>query len=223
MEVLSDPSVALLEVLPDGAGARIRGLDRYAVAWERQRKERARKAEWARGRRSVDTERTVDRLGVDAEKVGKTQTQTQTQKEASASQEPAVAVPVADDMPQAADEDVHDADTRPALVLVGQKAEKPARKPSKAEELYAAFQAQRRERCEEAGAQWFDDGWKAQRINASLGPLVRLDEAGKASLESGWLAFLDDGGGAALNPPWSLGYFLASQRTWESKAARRTS
>lgn len=159
----------------------------------------------------------------------------------SASQEPAGAASVADDIPQAADEDVeailptgmhlcrggcgHLVEKcqcgRPALVLVAQKPEKAARKPSKAEELYANFQAQRRERCEEAGVHWLDDGWKPQRVNAALGPLVRLDEAGKQSVADGWEAYLADDAGAVKDPPWSLGYFLASRSSWESRAARR--
>ena len=50
VQALAHPTVALLEVLPDGL--RVRGLDRYAVAWERQEKERARKADWRRTRAS---------------------------------------------------------------------------------------------------------------------------------------------------------------------------
>lgn len=121
----------------------------------------------------------------------------------------------------AAEDDVHEAEERPALVLVAQKPEKLARKPSKAEELYANLQAHRRERCEKAGVQWFDDGWKSQRMNAALGPVVRLDEAGKQSFADGWDEYLADDAGAVKDPPWSLGYFLASRSSWESKAARR--
>lgn len=112
--------------------------------------------------------------------------------QATASQETADAVPMADDIPQAADEDVQEADTRPALVL-----SPPAEKP---EALQAAWnqhahpslprwQGMSEKRRRSAAARLRErplEAWVAviQRLSAS--PFCRGEEKG-----SGWRASPD--------------------------------
>lgn len=141
----------------------------------------------------------------------------------TASQEPTSSVPVmSEEIPQASEADVHpvEPEARPVLELVSPAGGRQPRKPSDAERLYGKLQEIRMARSEEAGCPRVPDGWAAARINRQLGPVVRSDAARKAMFEAAMDLFLEDEAGAALNPPWSLGYFLAGQAQWESKAAR---
>lgn len=62
-------------------GLRVKGMDRYAAAWEKAQKDRDRKRKWQseRNGRGSDAEKTRKERGSDAEFRGQTQTQTQTQ------------------------------------------------------------------------------------------------------------------------------------------------
>lgn len=67
LAVLTDPGVGLIERVPEGF--RVRGMERYRKAWDKQRKDRDRKADVRRNSGGHPTDGA-----------GQTQTQTQTQK-----------------------------------------------------------------------------------------------------------------------------------------------
>jgi hypothetical protein len=62
--------------------------------------------------------------------------------------------------------------------------------------------------------------WKPARINATLGTFAKADEAAQESFADAWDAYLGDGANATRDPPFSLGFFLASMSTWESRALK---
>jgi hypothetical protein len=132
----------------------------------------------------------------------------------SASQEPAAVAPV----PLA--QDAAETATRPPLVLSEQPAGKPPRKPSTAEVLYAKLEKHRRAECERADVAFVPESWSPQRVNTQLGPYAKGEPAAQAGFEAAWEAYLDEPTNAAKDPPWSIGYFLASFSTWASRAAR---
>jgi hypothetical protein len=228
LDVLQDPTVGLVEVV-DG-GFRIRGMERYARAWEKSESSRAR-AEKSRERARTVRERNTDVRA-------KTETYTQTEKKIS-SPEPS-GPGEADDLPQA-DEHATAVDpendtppgrileavaaptsheARPALVLVpAESASKPLRAPSAQETLYANMQADRQAQCEQAGRAFVDDGWKPQVINKTLGPIVKAIAGDQERFTAGWLAYLDDPYPGGLDLPWSITVFLRQRARYESKAA----
>lgn len=141
----------------------------------------------------------------------------------SASQEPAAAVPMADDIPQAAEEDVHEADERPALVLVEQKSEKPTRKPSAAEALFERLERRRRILCEDEKLAFIPARWPAARINRDLGPVARAEKAGGEDWErfrGAWGEFIEDPEAAHLDVPYSLDWFWKCRSRYEGKALK---
>jgi hypothetical protein len=153
---LCSPAIGLAR-LGDNCTVSLLGLERYAATFRKNSSDKARMSR----RRSGDIAATsLDDRGYVARK-----TETETEKEASASQESASAVPVADDIPQAADADVQEAEDRPALVLESPSGKKPPRKPSGAEALYLAFQTARKQQCEAAGLPFVEDGWANARMN----------------------------------------------------------
>lgn len=97
------------------------------------------------------------------------------------------------------------------------------RKPSAAEGLYAKLEETRKARCLEAGAEFVPENWAPARQNAALGPVAKLEKASQERFEAAWAEYLSDERGAARDPPWSLGWFMASRATWESKALRGAS
>lgn len=214
---------ALLQALLDAGqvqeepgGMRVLHLEPYVVAWNKnaKAKERMRTArERSANMRESNNERSA-KFG------GQTQTQTQTQKETTASQAPDAPGP-GDDLPDAS-EHAEEVPERPALELVSPATGRKPRQPSKAEALYADLQASRRERCEQVGAPFVDDGWKPARMNRDLGALARLEEDSPEAdtLNAAWAEYLADESRAGMDVPWSLGYFLASRSTWEGRALK---
>lgn len=111
---------------------------------------------------------------------------------------------------------------RAELRLVSPKAAR-TRKPSAAERLYAQLEATRKARCEERGVAFVAEDWAPARQNTNLGRFAKLEPAEQERFEAAWAEYLSDDAGAVRNPPWSLGWFLASKSTWESKALRGAS
>ncbi|QSQ14077.1 hypothetical protein [Myxococcus landrumensis] len=109
---------------------------------------------------------------------------------------------------------------REELTLSVQQAGKPPRKPSKAETLYAAMEQDRQLECERAGCTYVAEAWLPARINKQLGEAARLEGAAASLFQSAWHLYLDSPENAARDPAYSLGYFVASRSTWESKATR---
>lgn len=211
VDVLSDPGVGLLERLPDGF--RVRGMERYRKAWDKQRKDRDRKADVRR-----------NSSGHPSDGAGKTQTQTQTQKEEAASQAPAVAAPGVggEELPDAT-EDAQE--VRPALVLEAQQPEKPGRRQSAGEALYARLEARRQEACRIDGVPFVESRWAHGRQNRELGPLAKAEKADAEGetwkrFVGAWLAFMEDDEAAKLDVPYSLDYFWRMRSRYEGRALR---
>lgn len=98
--------------------------------------------------------------------------------------------------------------------------EKPARRPSHAQALYQRLEASREEACEAAGVPFVPEAWPVARQNKQLGPVAASDAATRERFQAAWGVYLDDGTNAGRDPPFSLGWFLASRSTWESRALR---
>ena len=173
VDVLSDPGVRLLERLPDGF--RVRGMERYRKAWDKQRKDRDRKADVRR-----------NSSGHPADGAGKTQTQTQTQtqKEETASQAPAVAAPPSGDLPDATDESE---EVQPPLLRVATPAERPedlqALWNAEAHASLPRWQGMSLKRRQQASARLRErplSSWREVILRLSASPFCRGEERGSA-------------------------------------------
>lgn len=110
---------------------------------------------------------------------------------------------------------------RPVLVLAAQPTGKQRRKPSKAEALYLRLEQDREEACADAGVPYVPEGWAPARQNTALAAIAKATPEEQARFADGWDEYLDEPANAAKNPAYSLGFFIASRSTWESKALRR--
>ncbi len=215
--------VELLERLD--TGLRVRGLDRYQNAWDNRagRSARAKAAadkRWGQndaGRHaktmldacSSNAHASVEHASGNAQAMlgdAKTQTQTQTQKNYVAPMAPEPVAPPREK----------------AFELSAQEpAEKKARAPSFGETLYQRMEDDRREACRAVQLEFTGEGWKHARQNTALGILAKAADEVRRRFDEGWGAYLDDASNASRDPPWSIGFFLASRSTWESKAMRQ--
>lgn len=232
--------VRLVEKSPDGA--RVTTLEKYAAAVVRpgKRSEAASKAATERWQRKRDAERMESAsashngavrpdtvvMRPDAKMESKTQMQTEI-KNLPASQA-ANAADAGEDLPDAT-ADAVEVPERPALELLPSppdvpekpaKSEKKLRAPSKAEALVARLEDDRRKACDEAGVSFVPQGWGAARINSQLGAVAKADEAEQERFAAAWDAYRADNRNAAKDPPYCMGFFLASRSTWESRALR---
>jgi hypothetical protein len=211
-------------------GLRVRGMSRYATAHENAtiRSEKARAAAEARWAAARAVEAAAEQPVGTAEEMpaacsehapstaqacadamlgdAKTQTQTQTQKT------PPTEAGSAGAPPAACGEVLELKPTVPPG--------KPVRRPSFAEGLFVRLEASRQEACAQAGAEYVPEGWHPKRINAQLGFLAKASPEARAAFEAAWGAYLDEAANASRDPPFSLGFFLSSKSTWESRARR---
>lgn len=97
-------------------------------------------------------------------------------------------------------------------------AAKPPRKPSKAEALYALLEQDRQAECGRSGVAYIHEDWAPARVNKQLGEVARLPSEEGAKFEAAWHAYLDAPENAAREPPYSLGFFLASRSKWAARA-----
>lgn len=202
--------LGFVERLTDGL--RFRGVERYAATWEKNRR-----------RKQTATKPERNRTGTGEEPTRKTQTQTQTQKEDPASQANAAASPPpVDDLPDATDaaEEVSD---RPALVLVAPVVEKPTRKPSAGEALFARLEASRQDACRVREVPFLPSNWAHSRINRDLGPIARMEASEPAAFQrfrAAWQAFVEDEVPAQADVPYALNWFWKCRDRYEGRALR---
>lgn len=121
---------------------------------------------------------------------------------------------------------------REELVLTAPTAGRKEPKPSEAQKLYAALESSRSDRCETAGHKFVAQGWDARRINATLGPVVKVRKGeavnaeGKTEaqqrFEDAWNEYLADDDGATREPPWAIGWFMSGgvRARYETRAIR---
>jgi hypothetical protein len=94
------------------------------------------------------------------------------------------------------------------------------RKPSAQERFYAHLEELRQAECKKRCLPWVPEGWSPSRINSTLKHLVGLNPEERSALDGAWDAYLDADDGSEKDPPFSIGYFVASLSTWRSRAAR---
>lgn len=142
----------------------------------------------------------------------------------AASQAPAVAAPGTDgdELPDAT-EDAQE--VRPALVLEAQQPEKPGRRQSAGEALYARLEARRQEVCSIDGVPFVESRWAHGRQNRELGPLAKAEKADAEGetwkrFVGAWLAFMEDDEAAKLDVPYSLDYFWRMRSRYEGRALK---
>lgn len=121
---------------------------------------------------------------------------------------------------------------REEFALTAQESGPKERKPSAAQNLYAALEASREERCAEAGLPFIAQGWDIRRINASLSEVAKArkgelrNERGRTEaqqrLEDAWDEYLADDDGATKEPPWSIGWFMSGgvRARYETRAMK---
>lgn len=212
-------------------GFRLLGWEKYtkALAGKSSRSAASAKAASERWGRKNDASRMADASSSHNERmptpcVVDAKTQTQTQKEETASQATASAAPGADgeELPDAT-EDAQE--VRPALVLEAQQPEKPGRRQSAGEALYARLEARRQEACRIDGVPFVESRWAHSRQNRELGPLAKTEKADAEGetwkrFVGAWLAFMEDDEAAKLDVPYSLDYFWRMRSRYEGRALR---
>lgn len=142
-----------------------------------------------------------------------------------------------ENLPDATDDavPVTEENKREALVLVAQSAGKKEPKPSPAQRLYAALEASRKARCEEAGLAFIEQRWDARRINATLSADAKVPKGqplgpdgqpvpteAQKRFEAAWGEYLADEEGAMKEPPWSIGWFMSGgvRARYETRAVK---
>lgn len=214
-EALTDADVNLLEKTTDGI--RIRGMDRYTKAWDKQRKDRERKSDVRRksGGHPMDGAR-------------QTQTQTQTQKEKTAGE--AVAPPASEER---ADEqsvtEPTDLEVEAAIERLGERevlelrpteAVPKERPKAPALALYDNLEASRAQQCKDKGVPFVPSRWDFGRQQKQLGPVAKSTPEERERFEAAWGAYCEDPIALDREPAFSLEWFLKSRSRYEGRALK---
>lgn len=88
------------------------------------------------------------------------------------------------------------------------------------ERLFERIEQLRREACEAARVPYVAETWAPKRQQDQLGPVASAPAADKQRFQEALDAYLDAPENAQREPPYSLGFFLASRATWETRALR---